>query len=52
MSSLHEGWQDMLKRLTAKPSRQTTTETEALVTFSAKRQKKLSWNLFLCGRSR
>jgi len=52
MSSLSEGWQDILKRLAAKQPRQTPAESEALVSFSAKRQKKLSWNLFLCGRSR
>jgi len=47
-----ESWQDMLKRLSWKLHAPNLAASEAPVSFSTRRKKKLSWNLFLCGRSR
>lgn len=52
MYVLNAGWDTMLKRLTMSRHRPRPAAAGPLVSFSPKRQKKLGWKLFICGRSR
>ena len=46
------GWELLLKRMSTGLHRSQPRDAGSLVSFPPKRQKKLAWNLFLCGRSR
>jgi hypothetical protein len=52
MNSLNAGWDMMLVKLVASLRRSRPAVAPPLLSFSPKRQKKLGWTLFLCGRGR
>jgi hypothetical protein len=52
MNSLNAGWDMMLKQLVTGLCRSRPAVAPPLLSFSPKRQKKLGWTLFLCGRGR
>lgn len=52
LNSLDERWDVMRKHIVAGLYRWRPAVVTPLLSFSAKRQKKLGWTLFLCGRGR
>jgi len=51
-SIMNTGWELLLKRMSTGLHRSQPRAAGSLVSFPPKRQKKLAWNLFLCGCSR
>jgi len=51
-NSLSAGWDMLLKQLFIVLGRRRPAVAAPLLSFSAKRQKRLGWTLLLCGRGR
>jgi hypothetical protein len=52
LNSLNARWDVMLKHMVAGLYRWRPAVATPLLSFPAKRQKKLGWTLYLCGRGR